>query len=102
MQQKPPATAAGVATSLSSGTHLTYRNGLQGLLHIYRTEGALQLYRGAVPMTIRGSCFRGGAFFGYDTTKTYCKKFGLLEDGPVNSELNVHTRKAHTYIYCGE
>jgi hypothetical protein len=48
----------------SGSTTLKYRNGLQGLAYIYKSEGPLQLFRGAVPMAIRGSFFRCGAFFG--------------------------------------
>jgi len=56
---------------------------ISGLLHVSRTEGLAQLWRGAGVLVLRGSLLSGGQQLGYDGFKTKMKQWGYLEDGPV-------------------
>jgi len=48
---------------------------------IISTKGIMGLYKGCLPLTIRGSLFTGGQMFGYDGFKSRCKETGM-KDGP--------------------
>jgi hypothetical protein len=49
---------------------------------IRQTEGMRGLYRGALPLTLRGGMLSAGQFLGYDGTKTFLKKQGY-SDSPL-------------------
>ena len=70
-------------TGTRSGKPPLYRNGLEGIREVVRTEGPRQLYRGASVLVLRGALMNAGNTLGYDFTKTHCRKRGLLDDGPV-------------------
>ena len=52
------------------------------LLSVFGEGGVASLFRGAVPLVIRGACLSGGGMLGYDGTKTFAVRHSLLEDGP--------------------
>eukprot|EP00466_Bigelowiella_natans_P019682 jgi/Bigna1/91130/estExt_fgenesh1_pg.C_890053 len=66
-----------------------------GLSRVYQQDGFLALYRGALPLMLRGGMMSSGQaqlkgmssnlmmFLGYDFTKTNAKSYGLLRDGPL-------------------
>jgi len=70
-------------TGLRAGQPRLYRGAVDVLRQIVAKEGAAQLWRGAIPLTLRGSVLNAGHATGYDGTKTICKKRGLVEDGLV-------------------
>jgi len=75
----------------SDGRYLTgsragkkpYVTGLiSGMKRVIADNGILGLWRGCVPLTVRGATFTGGQLAGYDGFKTICKSYGV-EDGPM-------------------
>lgn len=59
--------------------------------------GIAGLWRGACPLVFRGALLASGQMLGYDGCKTYCKRAGLLEDGPV---LHVGASVAAAFLSC--
>lgn len=55
---------------------------IQGVKLIYKNEGIKGLYLGSSVLFIRGACYHSGHMLGYDFTKTFILKHGLMEDTP--------------------
>ena len=68
------------ATGASSGKAPRYASLLQGLGTLKR-DG--HLWRGAGALVVRGALLSAGMQVGYDGFKTWAKRRGVLEDGPV-------------------
>ncbi|GAB5367323.1 hypothetical protein AAMO2058_001220500 [Amorphochlora amoebiformis] len=72
-----------LTTGIRKGHPPTIRSLSHGLVTIYNTQGLGGLYRGAVPLMIRGGMMSSGQFLGYDFTKTQMKGHGWMKDGPM-------------------
>ena len=68
------------ATGASSGKAPRYASLVQGLGTL-RRDG--HLWRGAGALVVRGALLSAGMQVGYDGFKTWAKRRGVLEDGPV-------------------
>lgn len=64
--------------SSSSGPRSMTQMGLSRI----RKHGILSLWKGSIPISIRGSCFTAGQMYGYDGFKTMCKSSYQMEDTP--------------------
>lgn len=60
-----------------------YITGLKkGFARIVVDQGALSLWRGWMPLSIRGAMFTSGQMVGYDGCKSFCKSHDM-QDGPL-------------------
>lgn len=61
---------------------LAHSNGIVlRCLSIVRERGIAGLWKGSIPVAARGALFTSGQMLGYDGFKTFCKSYGLIEDG---------------------
>jgi hypothetical protein len=56
---------------------------ISGMQRIVSDHGMVGLWRGCLPLTVRGATFTGGQLVGYDGFKTMCKSKEIMEDGPL-------------------
>jgi len=69
-------------TGSRKGQKRAYEGTIDAISKIIRNEGGVkQLYRGAVPLVIRGSLLSMGHLGGYDGFKTYALSQNLFENG---------------------
>jgi hypothetical protein len=74
--------ASGVLTTGAAAGRVPYFEGVvSGLARLWQEGGLRHLWHGAMPLVARGALLSGGQQFGYDGTKTLCKREGLLNDG---------------------
>ena len=71
-------------TRLQAGleTGVLYRHSLDGVRQIIRNNGVAALYRGCLPLVVRGALMNAGNTLGYDGAKTASLSRGLLPEGP--------------------
>ena len=69
-------------TGARAGSERSYRHTADAVSKILRSEGVKGLWRGGGVVVVRGSLNNAGYTFGYDFTKTLCKRHGWLEEGP--------------------
>ena len=70
-----------LTTGARAGEIKMYKHFLDTMLQIVKQEGIPQLWRGVVPMVLRGSLLNAGHTLGYDYTKTAALSGGHLPDG---------------------
>jgi hypothetical protein len=57
-----------------------YKNGFNGLVKVYTEEGGVRgLFRGAMPLVLRGALLAAGSQLGYDGVKTVAKENGVAD-----------------------